>query len=167
MNKSMLMFVLVAAAVLAGCAGSSSGDVAAGGDGSETDVTGEGSENSEIVETEGSETAADGDQTEAVANHSPVYDQTRDFNPDLPSSRQSGNGVALFNVPAVQITTTTWPLNAVIYGPANTNNLIDETGAVGTVAAGNPSGGGSLERTSSGWIIQAAPTPNDCSALLP
>ena len=30
MNKSMLMFVLVAAAVLAGCAGSSSGDVAAG-----------------------------------------------------------------------------------------------------------------------------------------
>jgi len=69
--------------------------------------------------------------------------------------------VALFNVPAAAITGSTVPIDAVVYGPNNSSNLIDETGSANSPEVGDASEGSSIERTTLGgsWQIRSSPTP--------
>ncbi len=99
-------------------------------------------------------------------NGNPTYDQSINFDPDLQNSGDTADGVALFNVPANQVTAATVPIDAVIYGTTNTNNLLDESGSAGNVDVGDASATSSISRTSTGWEILSSPTPNDCSALM-
>jgi hypothetical protein len=97
-------------------------------------------------------------------NHFPSLAVAADFMPDLENSGSAADGVALFNVPASSITSTTVPIDVVIYGFDNTSGLIDETGGIGAVDVGHSSSSGrSIERTPTGWRIQPTPSPNDCS----
>lgn len=106
-----------------------------------------------------------GGPTSEAANGSPEYDQTFDFTPDFQNSGADADAVALFNVTAAQIQSNTVPVDAVIYGGGNTNNLLDESGQAGDVDVEDAGSGNSIERTSSGWRVQTGPTPGDCSAL--
>ncbi len=100
-------------------------------------------------------------------NGQPVYDLVLDFTPDLQNSGTKADGIALFDVPAAQVTATTVPIDAVIYGGANDNQLWDETGRAGEVDVGDASAGSTLLRTSIGtWEVQEAPTPNTCTPIL-
>jgi hypothetical protein len=69
--------------------------------------------------------------------------------------------VALFNVPAAFVTSSTVPIDAVVYGPNNNSSLIDETGSANAPEVGDASSGSSIERTDLGgsWQIQSSPTP--------
>ena len=69
------------------------------------------------------------------------------------------DGVALFNLPADQITAAAVPIDAVIYGAANSSGLLDPTGVAGTTDVAGAAAGSSIERTADGWRVQAAPTP--------
>ncbi|HOX46469.1 MAG TPA: lamin tail domain-containing protein [Myxococcota bacterium] len=92
-----------------------------------------------------------------------AYNQTFNFAPDLENSGAAADGVALFNVPAASLTAATVPIDAVIYGTNNSNNLLDETGAAGNVDVGDAGSNQSIERTGAGWAIQATPTPTVCN----
>lgn len=114
-------------------------------------------------------------------NSNPVYDLALDFASDLQNSSSTGpaDAIGLFNLPASLLTSTSIPVDAVIYGVSNTDAFLDETGAVGSVDVGDASSGTSLERIdlAGTWQIQASPTPNstplgsatgiDLSSLLP
>ena len=78
----------------------------------------------------------------------------------------TADGIALFDQPAANVNDQTVPVDAVIYGGENTNNLLDESGEAGDVD-GYANTSQSLERTPDGWRVQETPTPNDCSALIP
>jgi len=103
-----------------------------------------------------------GGPTSNALNYSPSFAIAADFAPDLQNSGTTADGVALFNVPASAITTTTVPVDVVIYGGTNTSGLIDETGAIGAVDLPDTDSGRSLERTPTGWRSQTVPSPNDC-----
>ncbi len=111
------------------------------------------------------ETFVVGGASSDSTNASPTYDQTQDFSPDIQNSGSIGDGVALFNVPETAITSSTVPIDAVIYGPNNNNSLIDETGSANSPEVGDASAGSSIERTTIGgaWQIQSSPTPNSTS----
>jgi cytosine/adenosine deaminase-related metal-dependent hydrolase len=99
-------------------------------------------------------------------NFSPTFLQAQDFSPDVQNSGSAADAVALFNLPAESVDTSTVPADAVIYGGSNSNNLLDETGAAGAVDVGDAPSMNSLERQGSVWKIQAKPSPNDCSKAL-
>ncbi len=103
-----------------------------------------------------------GGPTSDATNASPAYDLALNFNPDLQNSGTVGDGLALFDVPATDVTPTTVPIDAVVYGPNNDGGLIDESGGVNPVDVGDAPGGSSIERSTAagGWQIQSAPTPN-------
>ncbi len=98
-------------------------------------------------------------------NGNPIYDQTLDFSPDLQNSGSTADGVALFNVPASEITASTVPIDALIYGGSNDNNLLDETGSPGAVDAGDCDADISLLRGPGAWVCQDPPTPLNCPAF--
>ncbi len=85
------------------------------------------------------------------------------FDPDFQNSGTAGDGVALFDVPATQVTASTVPIDAVIYGPDNENGLIDETGTPPPPNVGDVESGSSIERfdLAGSWRIQSSPTPNE------
>ncbi|GAB4196615.1 MAG: hypothetical protein Tsb002_30080 [Wenzhouxiangellaceae bacterium] len=97
-----------------------------------------------------------------ASNSSPVYDQVENFSPDLQNSGSVADGVALFDLPCASVTSTTVPVDAVIYGGSNSSNLIDESGSANPPDVGDAGAGASIERTSVGgaWQIQNTPTPN-------
>ena len=96
-------------------------------------------------------------------NGMPVYDQVLDFDPDLQNSGDAADAVGLFSLPAGQINNASVPIDAVVYGAANSNGLVDETGEVNEPDINNVSAGSSLQRTPDGWLAQPDPTPGDCS----
>jgi lamin tail-like protein len=98
-------------------------------------------------------------------NGNPVFDLETNFTPDLQNSGTAGDGIALFDVVSAQVTSLTVPIDAVIYGPNNDNGLLDESGSAGDPDVGDAPSGSSIERTASGWQIQATPTPNICSEI--
>ncbi len=106
-----------------------------------------------------------GGLTSDASNASPTFDQAIDFSPDFQNSGATGDGVALFNVPAVAITSSTVPIDAVVYGSNNNSGLIDETGSANAPEVGDAAGGSSIERTdlAGSWQIQSSPTPNSTS----
>ena len=95
-------------------------------------------------------------------NGMPAFDLAVDFSPDLQNSGATADGVALFNVPADQVTGATVPVDAVVYGGANDNGLIDETGLANPPEVGDAPAGSSIERVDAegAWQIQGVPTPN-------
>ncbi len=103
-----------------------------------------------------------GGPTSSSANGNPTYDLAANFNPDLQNSGRTGDGVALFNVPASAVTASTVPIDAVIYGPNNNNGLIDESGSASASDVGDAPSGSSIERVdlAGSWQIQGSPTPN-------
>ena len=94
-------------------------------------------------------------------NGNPNYDLVINFDPDIQNSGATADGVALFDVEASQITPVTVPIDVVIYGGSNTNNLMDETGAAGAVDVGDAPEGESIMRTSweGNWIMNDTPHP--------
>lgn len=119
---------------------------------------------------EAGQCAVVGGPTSSAVNFSPTFFQAVDFDPDLQNSgsgaTEKADAVALFAVPSAQIAAATVPLDAVLYGSVNGNNLQDETGAVGTVDHANVPSKHSLERVGKTWTDQATPTPNDCAKVL-
>jgi hypothetical protein len=91
------------------------------------------------------------------SNGAPVLDQRLDFSPDLQNSGAEADAVALFAAGADR------PLDAVIYGDANTNGLQDESGEAGAPHVGDAPEGASIVRVAPDtWMISDAPTPADC-----
>ena len=103
-----------------------------------------------------------GGPTSNSSNANPSFDLAIDFSPDFQNSGSAGDGVALFDVPANQVTAATVPIDAVVYGPNNNNGLIDETGTANPPEVGDAPSGSSLERVDlqGSWQIQASPNPN-------
>ena len=104
-----------------------------------------------------------GGPTSSADNYSPMLDLATDFSPDIQNSGDTSDVVALFDTTSVSGAT---PIDAVIYGANNSNDLIDETGMAGEVDVADADKGESIERTSMGWRVQSTPTPNSCSAVL-
>ncbi len=102
-----------------------------------------------------------GGPTSSASNGSPTFDLVLDFSPDLQNSGTVADGVALFNQRCAHVTSSTLPIDAVVYGTSNTSNLIDETGSANSPEVGDAGSGQSVERTSlaGAWQIQATPTP--------
>jgi hypothetical protein len=103
-----------------------------------------------------------GGPTSDVNNANPSYDQVANFTPDLQNPFLFSDGIALFDVTAASVTSTTQPIHVVIYGGAfgNVNGLIDEQGNVGAVDVGSPGAGESLQFDGAGWAVQASPSPS-------
>lgn len=105
-----------------------------------------------------------GDQSSS-ANANPSYDLVVNFSPDLQNSGSVADGVALFDIPSNQITTSTVPIDAVVYGTSNSDNLLDESGSANAPEVGDAAEGKSIERTSlaGAWQIQTTPNPGSVS----
>lgn len=84
-----------------------------------------------------------------------------DFTPDIQNSGSTADAVALF-APGANVLTDT-PIDAVIYGGANTNGLIDETGLPGAVDVADAPAGYSIARTSlaGDWVVTDNIIPYD------
>ncbi|MCP4662160.1 MAG: lamin tail domain-containing protein [bacterium] len=106
-----------------------------------------------------------GGPTSGSSNGNPTYDLVVNFNPDFQNSGSTGDGVALFDQAASLVTSSTVPIDAVVYGPNNNNNLIDETGSANSPEVGDAPSGSSIERVNlaGSWQIQSSPTPNSTS----
>lgn len=100
-------------------------------------------------------------------NFNPIYDLELDFNGDLQSSGNDADGVALFADLEENITVATVPVDAVIYGVSNTNELLDAEGDTPAPHVGDAPQGQSIRRTAlaSTWIIERSPMPNECPPL--
>ena len=71
--------------------------------------------------------------------------------------------MALLPVLEDDVLTSTLPLDAVIYGEANTSGLIDPSGEARDPHVGNAAAGGSLVRTDRDtWEAVAAPLASGC-----
>jgi hypothetical protein len=97
-------------------------------------------------------------------NANPELDQATDFDPDIEKDSGPGNGVALFLGSAASITPATVPVDAVIYGGNNGNNLLDAEGntpAPHVVDAGDSR---SIRRTAATptWVVELDPMPGVC-----
>jgi hypothetical protein len=103
-----------------------------------------------------------GGPTSSAANGSPSLDLAVDFNPDVQNSGPTADAVALFAGPAASIAGAT-PIDAVIYGAANDNALIDATGVAAVPHVGDAPEGSVIVRTSLGatWAIDL-PAPGLC-----
>ncbi len=66
--------------------------------------------------------------------------------PPLTKSEVLAMPLALFDVPASQITGSTVPIDAVVYGSNNTSGLIDETGSANAPVVGDDPARSSIER---------------------
>ena len=94
-------------------------------------------------------------------NAFPVLDKVFNFNEDLQNGGIVADAVAIF-APGADILVDT-PIDAVLYGDANSTGLLDETGAAGPPDVGNVTGyGQSIVRTSvaGGWVVGSSPDPN-------
>jgi len=99
-------------------------------------------------------------------NGNPTYDLVLDFEPDIQNSgsaSEAADGVGLFDMPAASVTASSVPVDAVIYGGVNLNNLIGPDGNVAAVDIAKATPGDSLARGSDGtWEFRANPTPMLC-----
>jgi hypothetical protein len=95
-----------------------------------------------------------GPVTDAV-NGGPLLDDAVDLQPDLQNSGADADGIE----------EGTLPLDAVIYGTANTNGLLDPTGDAPAPHVGDAKAGESLQRVAAdAWTI-GAPAPSDCPSF--
>jgi cytosine/adenosine deaminase-related metal-dependent hydrolase len=108
-----------------------------------------------------------GGPTADAENGNPTFDQAVDLDSDLQNGGSDADGIALFDVDAASITTSTVPIDAVIYGAStNGNDLMDETGNPGAVDVGDANAGEALLRDSeTTWTIIGTPDPGNCPAF--
>jgi hypothetical protein len=95
---------------------------------------------------------------------------TNDFTPDLHNGTAgSASGVALMYSLASRITGATVPVDAVLYGTANTGMLLDASGAAPASAnVADVTAGHSIGRAADGsWVDLATPTPGTCTTYTP
>lgn len=94
-------------------------------------------------------------------NANPLYDLIFQPSPGLQNAGSVADGVALFNFRCAQVSLSSAPVDAVVYGGANSNNLIDETGVANGPDVADASSGQSIERVSVGgsWQVQSSPSP--------
>lgn len=96
-------------------------------------------------------------------NGMPVYDQAVNLEQDMQNSGAAADAVGLFDIPAAMIGAGSVPIDAVIYGPVNSNGLLDETGAPGMPDVGDAPSSDSIRLQSDfSWAIEVNPAPNDC-----
>ncbi|MBL7198723.1 MAG: lamin tail domain-containing protein [Anaerolineae bacterium] len=99
-------------------------------------------------------------------NGGPTYSAEYNFHPDFQNSGSTAGGVALFNVPADQVTPGTVPMDAVIYGQHNDNGLIDETGMAPDPHVVGADDGLSIQMDLAGNWSTGSPDPADLGAEL-
>jgi hypothetical protein len=98
----------------------------------------------------------------------PVYGQSIDLNPDMQNSGATADGIALFDVAPAAVTAVTVPIDAVIYGAANVNGLIDESGAAAAVDVADSGAESSIRRLDDlTWAVNPDPTPLACTPFPP
>ncbi len=110
-----------------------------------------------------------GGPTTDVINGSPSFDQPIDFDADLQNTTSdAADGIALFDVPAAEIAMAV-PLDALIYGVENVNELIDESGEPGVVDVATGMAGEVYARVDPAvapggeqWVVAPVPTPGVC-----
>jgi hypothetical protein len=86
------------------------------------------------------------------------------FQPALPPLDNPAAGVALFDVPlAITLAPGAVPLDAIVYGSANPNNLLGPDGKPAVAMGGVPVGA-SMERTKT-WQAQTSRSPGNCAVL--
>jgi hypothetical protein len=94
-------------------------------------------------------------------NAEPAFDLAADFDPDLQNAGSTADGVALFDVPAGDVTEERLPVSVVLYGGENTSGLVGADGAIAGVDVADAPAGSSIERGADGiWRAQPAPTPS-------
>ena len=95
-------------------------------------------------------------------NFNPVFDLAMNFNSDIQNAGGTADGVGLFDIPAASVNGSSVPIDAVIYGTTNDNNLVDETGSVNPPDVGEHAQEESLVRTSiaGDWAVEVFPNPN-------
>ncbi len=107
------------------------------------------------------ETFVVGGTISSSKNHNPTFDQSANFGPDIQNSGSTADGVALFDRPSSQVSSSTVPIDAVVYGGTNSNGLRDSSGSPPSPHVGDAPSGSSIERTdATTWQVQSAPTPN-------
>ncbi len=91
------------------------------------------------------------------SNGNPIFDSPRLFDPNIQNSGSIADGVALFS-----FSDPFCPVDAVIYGSSNDNNLVDETCMTGSIDVGDAPSGSSIELSQLDgiWNIQENPSPN-------
>jgi hypothetical protein len=96
-----------------------------------------------------------------LAASQPPYDQVSRFEPNLGLAGTGASGIALFDVPADQITAQTRPYDALVYGAANVV-LMAPSGQPAPVVAAAPANASYLRVTETVWQHQAIQTPRIC-----
>jgi hypothetical protein len=106
-----------------------------------------------------------GGPTSSPNNGSPAYYLARAFEPPIQNAgRERADGIAVFNLPAAEITGNSIPIDTVLYGVENLSELIDSDGNIqAEVNVGDAPANSSIERIGDRWTINPAPTPGDCS----
>ena len=100
-----------------------------------------------------------GPQSDAT-NGAPVFDLVVDFAPDLQNAGSTADGVGLFDSLENQISALSIPLDAVVYGALNNNQLIGADGLVSPPDVGDAPSGSSIVRISPiAWMIDSEPRP--------
>ena len=83
-----------------------------------------------------------------------------DFAPDLQNAGSTADGVGLFDSLENQISALSIPLDAVVYGALNDNQLIGADGLVSPPDVGDAPSGSSIVRISPiEWMITSEPRP--------
>jgi len=106
-----------------------------------------------------------GGSVSSADNGNPTFDMSFNFSPDLQNSGSTADGVALFNVDKSRVTSSTIPIDAVVYGTTNSNNLLDVDGLAATPHVADAPQGSSIERIdfNGGWQVQGSPDPNNAN----
>jgi large repetitive protein len=100
-------------------------------------------------------------------NGNPVFDLSVDIDQDLQNSGSAADGVALFNMPASSVTSSTLPVGVVLYGSTNSTGLIGPDGNPAPVHVGDAGSGSTIEMGAGEvWAVQGSPTPGDCTAAM-
>lgn len=107
-----------------------------------------------------------GGPTSDATNGSPEYDATLAFNPNIQNSGSTADGIALFDVPKAQVTASTVPADAVVYGGSNDSGLIGPDGEVSIVHVDEAPKGQSLMRTDfETWVVHPTPNSEGCITI--
>ena len=111
-----------------------------------------------------------GGPQEGPANHDPIYDWEINLDPDLIEADKnpfgSAGGIAL--VPSGPVAIVDVPLDAVIYGSGNPNDLIDANGDTPDAYVADPNNNQVMRRNSQAetdWGLTNMAAPNECPAI--
>jgi hypothetical protein len=105
-----------------------------------------------------------GGPTSSQMNYGPSFAQSVNLENDLQNPDGTvADGIALFLGASDTITAESVPVDAVVYGESNRNNLLDENGDVATPAVTGSNDMQTIARTPEGWVVNVDPSPDDCT----